>query len=81
MNIQVLFFSRLREIFGESSRWVRVSEGASVHELVKALGPESEDLLLNKIPLVYAVNENFDDGDKILKDNDVVAIMTPLSGG
>ncbi len=81
MNIRVLFFSRLRVIFGESERWVRVSEGTSVHELVKALNPESEDILLNKIPLIYAVNENFDGGDKILKDKDVLAIMTPLSGG
>lgn len=80
MNVQVLFFARLKEILG-NSRWMRLPEGSTIHEIVKALSRESEDLLLNKIPLVYAVNEEFADGDQILKNEDTVAIMTPVSGG
>lgn len=81
MNIEVLFFARLKETFGESSRKLRLNAGASIHEAVRLLGQESEDLLLNKIPLVYAVNEEFAEGDRILQDRDVLAIMTPVSGG
>ena len=81
MKVEVLFFARLKEIFGESSRWVHVEEGLSVHWLLQILSHESEELLLHKIPLVYAVNEDFAEGDRILKDQDTLAIMTPVSGG
>ena len=47
----------------------------------RGLYPESEELLLNKIPLVYAVNQNFEDGEKKLSDQDELAIMMPMSGG
>lgn len=80
MNVQVLFFARLKELLGESRR-VFVPEGSTLHELVRMLSHESEDLLLNKIPLVYAVNEEFADGSQVLKNADVVALMTPVSGG
>lgn len=81
MTIQVLFFARLREIFGESSRAVRIEPGATVDELVRTLSHDSEEILLNKLPLVFAVNENFESGEKSLKEGDVVALMTPVSGG
>ena len=81
MTVKVLFFARLREIFGETYRFVRVPEGTSVDEIIRILSPESEELLLNKIPLVYAVNQNFEDGEKRLSDQDELAIMMPMSGG
>ncbi len=81
MRVQVLFFARLKEIFGEGSRNLQIEEGISIQELVRRLSQESEDLSLNKIPLVYAVNESFAPADHILKDRDTLAIMTPVSGG
>lgn len=81
MTIKVLFFARLREIFGEAYRFVRVPEGSSIDEVIRILSPESEDLLLNKIPLVYAVNQYFKDGETKLSDQDELAVMMPMSGG
>ena len=81
MTIQVLFFARLKEIFGESPRRIRLAENATVDELVRTLSHESEKFRLNKLPLVFAVNENFESGETFLKEGDVVALMTPVSGG
>ena len=81
MKIKVLFFARLKEIFGQSYRIVDVNDGASIHEVVWLLSQESKELSKNEIPLVYAVNEDFEEGDKMLKPFDELAIMTPMSGG
>ena len=81
MQIKVLFFARLKEIFGQSYRIVTVKEGARIDEVVWLLSQESKELSKSEIPLIYAVNENFEEGDKILKACDELAIMTPMSGG
>lgn len=81
MLVQALFFARLREIFGESSRAVHLDEGATVNTLVRSLSHETKELLLKELPLIFAVNENFEPGETTLKDGDVVALMTPVSGG
>ena len=78
MTVQVLFFAQLREIFGETARSMRVPEGISIDGLVRALRAETRGSLP---PLVYAVNEEFEDGDRRLLENDIVALMTPMSGG
>ena len=81
MKIKVLFFARLKEIFGQSYRTITVNDGASINEVVWLLSQESKELAQNEIPLIYAVNENFEEGDKTLKSLDELAIMTPMSGG
>ena len=81
MQIKVFFFARLKEIFGQSYRIVTVKEGARIDEVVWLLSQESKELSKSEIPLIYAVNENFEEGDKILKTCDELAIMTPMSGG
>ena len=81
MKIKVLFFARLKEIFGQSYRMITVNDGASINEVVWFLSRESKELSKNEVPLIYAVNENFEEGDKILKTCDELAIMTPMSGG
>ena len=81
MKIKVLFFARLREIFGGSSRWVEVPEGSCVRELLEYLTEPGAECVLKEIPLVFAVNENFETEERRLKDQDELAIMTPMSGG
>ena len=81
MTIKVLFFAKLKEIFGQSYRIVTVKDGTSIDEVVWILGQESEALSKHEIPLIYAVNENFETGERQLRDQDQLAIMTPMSGG
>ena len=79
--IQLLFFGRLKEIFGSETRRLEVPEGFSIDGVRLLLSYESEDILLNQVPLVYAVNEQFKTGETVLHAGDEVAFMTPMSGG
>ena len=81
MKIKVLFFARLREIFGESCRFDEVPEGSCVGEVAERLVEECDEPALKEIPLIFAVNENFESCDRKLKDQDQLALMTPMSGG
>jgi molybdopterin synthase sulfur carrier subunit len=78
MRVKVLFFAQLRELFEETERLVDAEEGISAGVLAVRLlqGPHAHSL-----PLLYAVNENFVSADEKLKDKDVLALMTPVSGG
>ena len=80
MTIKVLFFAELKEIFGPS-RWVDVRENTTVEEVVDLLAGESDRLYSKKPSLVYAINENFETGEKKLSHHDELALMTPMSGG
>ena len=76
MKIEVLFFAEIKEALGQSHRFMEVSDGVSISEVVQLLGHELEGRTL-----VFAVNEDFETGDQKLKDQDQLAIMTPMSGG
>ena len=80
MKINVLFFAGLKEIFGRS-RFIEVEEGSTIEEVMDLLESESGQSCSKKDFLVYAVNENFETSKKKLKNDDELALMTPMSGG
>ena len=79
--IRLLFFGPLKEIFGSGPRPMEIPEGLSIDAVRLMLSHESEEVLMNQIPLVYAVNEQFRPGDTTLRAGDELAFMTPMSGG
>ena len=81
MKIKLLFFARLKEIFGDSWRWMEVDDGSSIAEVLERLVEESGELSLKEMPLLFAVNENFETSEKKLASHDQLALMTPMSGG
>ena len=80
MKIRVLFFAEFRELFGDQ-RVMDVPEGFRIKEIMSCLKTPSGSLLNGERSLVYAVNENFESVDTLLKDGDDLAIMMPMSGG
>ena len=80
MQIRVLFFAELGEIFG-SHRVVEASEGSTIRDITETFSKESKQFSLKKTSLLYAVNENFESIEKMLADQDRLAIMTPMCGG
>ena len=80
MKVRVLFFAQWREVFG-SLRIFEINEGSSVEQMVDLLAQESEEFASKKDSFLYAVNENFETPEKILNDQDELAVMTPMSGG
>ncbi len=73
MSVHVRLFAGLRERAGWSSREV---EARTVGDIWPALGlgEEPEGLL-------YAVNREYADRDRMLQDGDEVALIPPVSGG
>ena len=79
MKIKVLFFASLKDFFGEDSRILEISESSTVEQAVERLDDPSG--FLKNSGLLYAVNEDFENKEKILKAGDCLALMTPVSGG
>lgn len=81
MTVKVLFFAQLRDLFGASQRLVSASDGATIDDILRALERASRGRFPGDLRLVYAVNEEFRDGLTVLRDEDVLALMTPMAGG
>jgi molybdopterin synthase catalytic subunit len=76
VRVNVKLFAALRERAGGSERVIDVSDGATVGEAWAelGLGPEPDGLL-------YAVNREYVERDRALRDGDELAVIPPVSGG
>lgn len=81
MRVKVKFFAILRERVGTSEITKEVSEGTTVGELWATLKREYASLGSVEMRLLYAVNQNYVNGDHILKDHDEIVFVPPVSGG
>ncbi|RUM49044.1 MAG: molybdopterin converting factor subunit 1 [Hydrogenothermus sp.] len=81
MKIKVLYFSSVKDKIKKSNEQFEIDENTTIEKLLKILKdkyPEIKDILENTM---IAVNEEYKDKKYILKNNDVVAIIPPVSGG
>lgn len=76
MRVVVRLFAGLREQAGTGRREVEVPDGATVGDVwpALALGEELSGLL-------YAVNKEYADRNRVLAEGDEVALIPPVSGG
>ena len=80
MKIETLFFGITRDISGTGNRTFEFEAPVTVdalREMLKAAYPGLVDIK----NFAIAVNESYVKGDHLLKNNDVVAIIPPVSGG
>lgn len=80
MKVEVLYFSQVKDKVGKSSEIVDFN-GNTVEDLINYLTkiyPDIRDIIQKSM---VAVNENYAEKDSILKENDKVAIIPPVSGG
>ncbi len=80
MQIEILLFGILRDVVGKNKLVKQVVSGITLETL-------REDLLV-KYPNLHqyqnytiAVNEAYTKNDYTIQDNDVVALIPPVSGG
>lgn len=82
--VNVLYFARLREVFGLSMESVPLGQMTTVGELINLLGkrgdPWSTELGSGK-PYRVAVNQEMAGMDQALHAGDEVAIFPPVTGG
>ena len=81
MRVRVLFFGIVRERIGVREEMLELPAGASVADLLAALGARYEKFGDAAGSLRVAVNEEYVDSSSALSDNDEVAIIPPVSGG
>jgi molybdopterin converting factor subunit 1 len=80
MNIKTLFFGITADLIGESELDLVVSGSISIGAF-KAVLKEKYPQLKNIDSCAIAVNEAYAEDVQLLKENDVVAVIPPVSGG
>ena len=80
MKINLLLFGITTDLLGESSIELNIERNSSVKSLKSEL-LSNHPQLENINSYAIAVNESYANDDLILKENDVVAIIPPVSGG
>ena len=80
MNLQILLFGIASELANTNSLPIKMQKNTTVSDLKK--------LLVTKYPQLekmssyaIAINEVYASNETVLKENDVVAIIPPVSGG
>tara|TARA_B100000809_G_C15100320_1_gene516649 strand:+ start:1016 stop:1258 length:243 start_codon:yes stop_codon:yes gene_type:complete len=80
MKINTLFFGITTDLVGTSQLQVEVDENSSIADF-KAVLQDEFSKLENINSYAIAVNEEYAADAVVLKENDVVAIIPPVSGG
>ena len=80
MTIQVLFFGITTDLVGVNTSTQFLKENATVKELRKVLATDYSGLK-NIHEYAIAVNETYADDELELREEDIVAIIPPVSGG
>ena len=84
MNVNLLYFARLREVFGLASETLTLPENADVDALIDLLRQRGDVWAENLAPnraFRVAVNQDVANGDTPLSDRAEVAIFPPVTGG
>lgn len=82
MLVTVRLFAALRERAGTAELAVELPEGACVADALAALRARSElSELMDRMPVVLAVNRDYAPEDRRLAAGDELALIPPVSGG
>lgn len=92
MKVRVDYVAQAKKATGIGSEHLSIDDGTHVNELLSSVaqkhGPVLTTLMLNKdgsvqYSIIISINDEqiFSDDNQILTDGDVIAIMTPMSGG
>ena len=81
MKVKVKFFAILRERVGTGEITKEIREGMTVGELWRVLRQDYPRLAPVETRLLYAVNQDYVAADYVLKEQDEVVLVPPVSGG
>ena len=81
IRIELLLFAQLRDRFGTERVSIEVPDGTTAEAAATELLAKSSDRDLARMPLMFAVNDDYVTADHELRDGDCVALITPFSGG
>lgn len=81
MRVRVLYLGMLREIAGCEREAIDLGDGAMVGDLYAQLQQRIPKLQDFRGAIALAVNYEYSDAKTVLKDNDEIALIPPVSGG
>ncbi len=83
MKVKVLYFASIKDRLGKEDEELELKDGETLQSLLNHLKSENDILakFLEAHSFLFAVNEEIATRDTILKPNDEIAILPPLSGG
>lgn len=81
MDLDVLLFARLRELFGAETVCVALPNDATAASLLDALCALEPELNSRRAGLRVAVNQELVSADHALRREDEVAVFPPVGGG
>ena len=81
MKVRVKFFAILREKVGYPEIVKEIHEGRTITDLWAELRKDYPKLDVPGVRFLYAVNQNYVSPDYVLKDQDEVVFIPPVSGG
>jgi MoaD family protein len=81
MKVHVQFFSRLRDLAGQSEMDLDVPEGTTVADLLKVLFSRTPAMHEWDKSILVAAGVEFVGRDYVLKSGDQVSVMPPVQGG
>lgn len=79
MKVQVLFFGATREEVGENEIEIFFPENIKADEAFNEIVAEFPQL--KRHSLLFAVNQEYANGEETIKNGDELAIFTAVSGG
>ena len=81
MELMVRFFALYRERAGRSTHPVQLPERATVSDLTAEVRRQFPGLAPPQVRIVVAVNSEYAEPDLVLKADDEVCLIPPVSGG
>ena len=81
MRVHVLFFGILKDVVGKASDTVELKAGASTRDLLAHYEARIPRLKESLMSAAVAVNREYANSNAMLKANDEVALLPPVSGG
>ena len=81
MNVQVQFFSKLRDLAGRPQIDLDVPEGTTTADLLATLYAQTPALREWDKSILVASGVEFVGRDYVVKPNDEISIMPPVQGG
>jgi molybdopterin converting factor subunit 1 len=81
MRVRVLFFGVLKDLAGKSGEWIELREGAAVRDVLAHYMAEAPGIREALASVAVAVNQEYAGLETMLKSDDEVALLPPVSGG
>jgi len=81
MTITVLFFGPLVDLFSTAEKKFSCPAQKTASEVLDLLVTQTGLSEVRRLPLRFAVNDEFAGATVVLRDGDTLALLPPVSGG